>query len=135
MALLQLGTLTQRTDLFDIAFKTLRAFAGFMAESPGGAGNMLSALDLHTGPIEELILIGNRDDSELKALLKSLREEYQPNRLLIVHDPNDTTANETLPVLRESKAIGGKLTLYRCQNFSCQAPVVGVEAIRQELGK
>ena len=41
--------------------------------------------------------------------------------------------DELLPLLA-GKTSQGPLTIYVCQNFTCQAPLVGVEAVASALG-
>ena len=60
-AFLRLAALTGRNDLRDRAGGVLRTFAGQMADSPGGSGQFLAALDLWLGPVEEVVVLGPRD--------------------------------------------------------------------------
>jgi uncharacterized protein len=134
-ALLKLGALTGRQDLTREAVKTLRAFREFMAESPSGAGQMLGALDFHFGPVQEYVLVGSRQDSEVGEALKLLRERFDPHAVVAFHDPNAGEApTKLLPLLEGREMIDGKVTLYVCENYSCKAPLVGLGAIRSGVG-
>ena len=42
-------------------------------------------------------------------------------------------ADEGLPLLRGKESVGGKVTLFVCENYACQAPLVGVEAAEKGL--
>jgi hypothetical protein len=45
----------------------------------------------------------------------------------------DTAALEKVVPLLAGKTSQGAVTTYICQNFTCQAPLVGVEALRNKL--
>ena len=45
--------------------RTLHLFSGLMARSPMAAGQMLIGLDFHLGPVEEIAVVGERDNAEV----------------------------------------------------------------------
>ena len=70
--LLRLAALTGRARLRDRAEKTLSVFAGLMADSPTGTGQMLAALDFLLGPAKEVAVVGAGGAAD--RVLASLRE-------------------------------------------------------------
>jgi hypothetical protein len=44
----------------------------------------------------------------------------------------DKAAEEAVPLLRDKSAKGDVMT-YICQNFACQAPLVGAKAVEKAL--
>jgi uncharacterized protein len=129
-ALDRLALLADRPDFAAAAERTLAAFGGLMAESPGGTGLMLSALDFHLGPVHELVLTGDRGP-EFEAPLKALRSRFLPNAVVVMHPPGP--ADGEIALLRDRPA-GGPVTLYVCERGTCQAPVVGGEPVMQRIG-
>jgi uncharacterized protein YyaL (SSP411 family) len=127
-ALLRLAALTGRDDFRERAEKTLTTFAGLMRDSPTGTGQMLMALDFDLGPVKEVAVIGPRDGEPVRRVIRATGERFLPSAVLAAHDPATGEAPvDLIPLLRDRPA-RGEVTSYVCQNFACQAPVVGAEA-------
>ncbi|HQU45309.1 MAG: thioredoxin domain-containing protein [Planctomycetia bacterium 21-64-5] len=124
--LLRLGKLCGRADYLEAAERTLKAFASLLEKHAGAAGQLLIALDFYLGPAPELVLIG--PSAETSAIAADLRQRYLPNKVMACRP--GTGHSQWLDGMFEGKtASDGQPTLYVCQNFACQAPVVGNAAI------
>jgi uncharacterized protein YyaL (SSP411 family) len=132
-ALAKLATLTDRRDLADTAARVLQSFEGMLRESPGAVGQMLCALDFHLGPRREIVVIGSCADPETKRVLEFIRKGYSPNQTVVFHDPTTGPAPEKLIPLLQGRSAQGAVTTYICENYSCQAPVVGAEGVIKAL--
>lgn len=133
-ALLRLGALTGRTAFQGAARETLQQAVGLMANVPTAAGQSLMAADLLIGPLREMVVIGGDDTEEFADVLAALRQQYDPNRVLAARARDGQPASAALRDLFAGRAaIDGRTTLYICQGFTCQAPVVGWEAIAAVL--
>jgi uncharacterized protein YyaL (SSP411 family) len=133
-ALLRLAKLTGRTDLFEKAQATLRTFQSLMASHPMAAGQMLTALDFYLGPVEEIAVIGDPAHADTQQVLRLLRGRFQPRQVLALRSTADeaTRLDQLVPLLT-GKTAQGAVTTYICQDFTCQAPLVGVEALAAVL--
>ena len=108
--------------------------------SPTAAGQLLIALDMWRGPVLELALIGGNDAAENASVLEELQRAYVPNRVL-AYRAGELPANRDFrgqsthlkPLFASRGAIDGQPTLYICQNFACQQPVIGAASIRQAI--
>jgi uncharacterized protein YyaL (SSP411 family) len=131
-ALLRLGKLTGRDDFFRVAESTLTAFSSHMARIPSATAQMLLALDLYLGPTYEVVVVGDRAQRDTADIVAELQRRYVPRKVLAVREVSDGAAGSTaLSALFEGKrAVEGQPTAYFCQNFACQAPAAGQEAIR-----
>jgi len=127
-ALLRLAKLTGRSDFYAAAEGTLRAYRSLLGENPMAAGQMLNALDFYLGPVEEYAILGNANDPETVRVLKQLRGEFQPNRVIAFHDPHTGEAPAGIPLLHGKTMIDGRVSMYVCKDFACRAPVVGFVA-------
>ncbi|MBM4067434.1 MAG: thioredoxin domain-containing protein [Planctomycetes bacterium] len=127
-ALLRLAKLTGRRDLHDRAEKTLQLFAGVLSQSHAAA-QMLIALDLYLGPVQEIAVVGNAPD-EVAEALRLLRQRFAPRRVL-AYKPAATLSSveKTIPLLAGKQALGD-VTTYICRDFTCQAPLIGLAALR-----
>jgi uncharacterized protein YyaL (SSP411 family) len=129
-ALLRLGKLTGRGDYLQAAEGVLNAFSMYLARIPTATGQLLLALDLYLGPTYELVLIGSGRPAETTELLNALRHRYAPRKMLACRAASAGGGSSALGGLFEGKTVVNKQpTLYICQNFTCQQPVRGKEAI------
>ncbi|HEY7308863.1 MAG TPA: thioredoxin domain-containing protein [Gemmataceae bacterium] len=133
-ALLRLVKLTGRMDLQEKAETTLRLYRGLLGSHPLAAGQMLLALDFHLGPVQEIAIVGDLADADTRRVLRILNGSYQPHRVVALKTPDsdEKMLEETLPLLA-GKPSQGPVTVYVCRNFTCQAPLVGVEAVEAAL--
>jgi uncharacterized protein YyaL (SSP411 family) len=135
-ALLRLVKLTGRMDLQEKAEATLRLYRGLLGAHPLAAGQMLVALDFHLGPVQEIAIVGDPSAEDTRRVLRILRGSFQPHRVVALKVPGDDEKklDELLPLLA-GKTSQGPVTVFVCQNFTCQAPLVGVEAVQEALRK
>jgi uncharacterized protein YyaL (SSP411 family) len=133
--LLRLAKLTGRRDLEDKATATLRLFSGLLTSSPLAVGQMLVALDFHLGPVEEIAIVGDGKSGAIEDVLRLVRQQFRPLQVVAATTaPAGSDVSALIPLLADKKALGD-VTTYVCQNFTCQAPLVGVEAARSALSK
>jgi uncharacterized protein YyaL (SSP411 family) len=125
--LLRLGKLCGRADYLEAAERTLKAFMALVEKHPSAAGQMLIALDFYLGPTPELVAVGPTAD-QVSGIAQAIRHRYLPNRVLAYRPGNGHSA--ALDAIFAGKtAVGDQSTLYICQNFACQEPVVGRDTI------
>jgi uncharacterized protein YyaL (SSP411 family) len=133
-ALLRLVKLTGRMDLQEKAEATLRLYRGLLGAHPLAAGQMLLALDFHLGPVQEIALVGDPAAEDTRRVLRLLNGAYQPHRVMALKKlGNDEKKLEEMMPLLAGKTSQGPVTVYVCRNFTCQAPLVDVEAIEAAL--
>jgi uncharacterized protein YyaL (SSP411 family) len=134
-ALIRLGTLTGRQDYVDPARGTLELAAGLMEKAPTAAGQSLIAADMLIGPMQEIVVVAGDNEQEFADVLAALRQRYEPNRVIaargkVIANKNSAALNA---IFAGRTAINGQTTLYVCENFTCQAPLVGWQAIGAAL--
>ena len=133
-ALLRLSKLTGRAKDAAKAEETLKTYRSLMADTPMGAGQMLVALDFWLGPVDEIAVIGAEDSPAVHAVLKLLRSQFRPNRVIAFHDPATRPAPVGVKLLDGKEALGD-VTVYVCRDFACRAPLVGAEAVRLAMSE
>jgi hypothetical protein len=135
--LLRLAKITGREDYRRGAIGTIRAGQSLIERYPSAAGQLLLALDYHLGPTPELVLVGDRKHSSWTSLTNTVQQTWLPRRTLIIHDTNESVPDDSplAEILRGKTAVNGEPTLYVCEGFTCQAPVVGEAAIAETLQK
>jgi uncharacterized protein YyaL (SSP411 family) len=131
-ALLRLAALTGERRILDRAERTLRLFRGLMAQMPGAAGQMLIALDFYLGPVAEIVVVGDRGNVEVEEALQLVSRGFRPHQVLAWRTAESADAEKVVPLLA-GRTAKGAVTTYICRNFSCEAPVVGVDALRKRI--
>jgi uncharacterized protein YyaL (SSP411 family) len=133
-ALLRLAALTGRRDLAEPAEQALRGYRDTMAEHPAASGQMLVALDFHLGPVQQVAVAGPSHAEETRRVLAAIRRGFHPHRVVAFHDPASGPPPAELAAMFEGKdAIGGDVSVYVCENFACQSPLVGAEAAERHF--
>ena len=130
-ALLRLGKLTGETILMQAAERTIQVGLEWLAKAPSAAGQMLIALDYWLSDVAEIVLVGDPADPSMEACIDELQRSYFPHRVIACRDPHRTPpGGPLLDGLFEGKLIGNDHPrLYICQNYACQEPLAGREAI------
>jgi uncharacterized protein YyaL (SSP411 family) len=136
-ALLRLGKLLGRRDYLDAAERTLAAAAGVMERAPTAAGQMLLALDLYLGPAHELVLVGDGSRGALAIVQADFHALFLPRCVLAARESvardRHTRSAALDDIFTGKTSESGTPALYVCEEFACQAPVIGQEEIRQRL--
>jgi hypothetical protein len=65
-------------------------------------------------------------------VLSLIRSGFRPNQVVALGGPKGGPEATLLPLLQGKTALG-RVTTYVCQDFTCQAPLVGVDAAEKAL--
>jgi uncharacterized protein YyaL (SSP411 family) len=125
LGLLRLARFVGRSDFAAKAERTLRTFAGRMAAMPLAYGQMLAAVDFLLGPVREVVVAG---EAEREEALTLLRQRFDPRRVVI-----SGSAPEVAAHFQGRQAKDGQVTTWICVGQTCEAPLVGLSALRQRL--
>src|SRR5262249_43379276 len=131
--LLRLAKLTGRRDLLTKAERTLRLFGKLLEASPMAGGQMLLALDFHLGPVQEFAVVGDPANEKTRRALQIIRGAFRPNKVVALKSAGSASTEEEMVPLLADKQAAGDVTTYVCENFTCQAPLVGVESLEAAL--
>ncbi len=132
--LAKLGKLLSRDQYLEVSLRSIESFAEEIRRYPMGFGMMLMAFDLHRGSTAEIVLAGESGTAQYQDLKTVLDERYLPFAVVVVND-----SSEVLEDLVESTAyqtaLDGRATIYLCENYSCQAPIQELAALREALSR
>ncbi len=130
--LLRLAELTGRRDLAERAERTLRSMAGLVNRFPQAFSTLLLAVDwLAVGP-REIVLAGTRGDAKIAEMLRAVRTTFAPQRVVALATPGVQVG--PIGLLKDKTPGPNGARAYVCRNWTCQAPVEDVAALRSELG-
>jgi uncharacterized protein YyaL (SSP411 family) len=125
--------MTGMDDYSGRASELLRTMASTMREHPLATGRYLSAVDFYLGPVKEVALAGDRESSELQALLDALYDQFEPNLIAGYVDLQQGDLTERLPFLQDRPPREGRATAYVCEHFACLPPVHDPDALLKQL--
>lgn len=131
--LLHLGVLTANEEYARKAVTLFRLLRDTMLRHPSAFGRLLGALDFYLSTPKEIVIIGEREAVETKALLREVWGRYLPNKVVALSIEGDTSAAQTVPLLRERIMIEAKPTAYVCEHYTCQRPVTTATELADQL--
>jgi len=122
--LLRLARLTAQPELEDKAAHLSRAFSSAISQSPGAHTQWMVALDFARGPSYEVVIVGDPQAEDTKAMLRTLREAFVPNKAVILRPPGTETPDITrlAEFSKDLSSLNNKATAYVCRNFRCELP-------------
>lgn len=127
-ALFRLARLSGRTDLEEAADGALHSHSGSIEKSPSSHTMMLGALDIATGPSYEIVIAGDPDADDTKAMLRAFQDRYLPHAVIVQRPLGAAPPITKLAPYTESQvAIDNKATAYVCRDFACQAPTTDIQ--------
>ena len=88
---------------------------------------------LQRAPSIQIVLCGDKETSDMKAMIACVNRSSLPSRVLIVHDGSDNCIVNALDVLKTMQPVHGKVTAFVCRNYSCSLPVSSVEELEKSL--
>lgn len=126
--MLRLARLTGDGSLEKRAQSTATAFYSVIKKGPFGYTQFISGLDFALSEGHEVVIVGDPDAKDTRAMLSSLNHQFQPNTVVIFRtDEKDADAIIKLaPYTRFHTSIDGKATAYVCRNFSCNQPTTDI---------
>ena len=95
----------------------------------------LVGLDFAVGPAYEVVIAGQPDAEDTRALLRALNRAYVPNHVLLFR-PEGTEPpriTELAPFTKQQTMREGKATAYVCQAGECKTPVTSADEMLKLL--
>jgi uncharacterized protein YyaL (SSP411 family) len=92
---------------------------------PAAVPQLLVALGSSLSSGRQIVIAGAPGAADTQALIASARKGFHPDQVILLADGGEGQAwlSERVPSLAGMKPVDGKAALYRCENFTCSAPV------------
>ncbi len=132
-ALLRLYAYTGEGRYLEPVETVLRLQADALTKAPSAFGRMLCVADSLLAPVKEVAIVGNPDTQDTQALLASVNEQYAPEVMLALQNPEDAAAAINVPLLAERQQEDGQATAYVCRRFVCKRPTTDPEELRSQV--
>lgn len=84
----------------------------------------MAALDFGIGPSYEVVIAGNSQADDTKAMLRALRKQFVPNKVVILKptELKDAEITRLAEFTKYQNSREGKATAYVCLNYACKLP-------------
>jgi uncharacterized protein YyaL (SSP411 family) len=133
--LLRLGRMTATSDLEEKAARIGSAFSGSVEKLPSAHTQLMVALDFGIGPCYEVVIAGEAQAKDTKAMAKTLRTSFLPNKVVLLN-PGERESPEIAKLAEFTKnqsSIGGRATAYVCMNYNCKLPTTDIDKMLELL--
>src|SRR5437762_1335488 len=133
--LLRLSQIRDDKQMAERTRKTIDAFATTLSHFPSAMPQMLVALDYSLSKPRQIVIAGNKDAPETKALLKEVHRHFLPKTILLLADGTEGQKylGEKNEAIRAMSLVDGKPAAYVCENFTCKAPVTDPKQLGELL--
>ena len=104
--------------------KTIGAVGGLLDSHPVAMPQMLAAVDLALDPPQQIIVVGDPDSADTRALVDAVYRRFLPRRILLVIDPRGTDlgSGKVADFYRSLETLDGRATAFICENYACRLP-------------
>jgi len=108
--------------------KAFRAAGDQLFRFPSGFAQMLIALDFYLDRSKEVAVVGPKDSLEKNAMIKMLRTQFAPNKVL-AYSPPQTSSR--LGILQDKYSGKGQTVVYVCENKLCKYPTSDLKKVQE----
>lgn len=136
-ALIRLDGLIENSSFREIAERSATRALELIQRSPSAAGQMICAIDQLCSPTRQIVICCPVEQRE--EVLQSVYSSYDPNRIVCVmngevHPHSNEEVSFHAGLYQGKEMIDQAPTVFVCENFSCQKPLVGIDEIKQFFG-
>jgi uncharacterized protein YyaL (SSP411 family) len=136
LALCRLGKLTGEAAFTEKGQGVIRVYGELLDRAPGAFHMMLVALDFDLGTPVEVAIAGDPASADTQAALDTVNSVFAPNKVVALRAPSDDAEIEKkIPLLAGKEVIGGVAAVYLCRNYTCDAPLTDLTAVRERLAE
>ena len=135
--LLRLAQVRDKKQWEERAEKTISAFQSTLSRFPSAMPQMLVALDFSSSKPRQIVISGEKDAAETRALLAEMHRHFLPKTILLLADgaEGQEYLGEKLEAIRAMSMVDGKSAAYVCENFTCKAPVTDANQLAELLAQ
>ena len=122
--LIRLARITGDEDFETRGRRSLEASASALHAQAAALPQMLVALDRYLAPPAHTIIRTRETDAQTQAVVEKEWKKFEPNTVVLMIDDRSAPSWTAYAPVRESLENKGRITIYRCENFSCALPEV-----------
>ncbi|MFH2126632.1 MAG: thioredoxin domain-containing protein, partial [Pseudomonadota bacterium] len=133
--LLRLARLTGDSAWEKRAQKLMNAMSARTVQQPMAYTQFMAAVDFASGPVREVVVVGESGDAATQELIAVAQKAFLPNRALLLKTGGDAGGRlaRLAPFTAEMKSTQSGAAAYVCRDFACQQPVSDPKALAESL--
>jgi uncharacterized protein YyaL (SSP411 family) len=133
--LLRLGRMTANSDLEEKAARISSAFSRSVKQLPSAHTQLMVALDFGIGPCYEVVIAGNTQAEDTKAMVRALSTHFLPNKVVLLNPSGreSTEITKLAKFIKNQSSIGSRATAYVCMNYNCKLPTTDINKMLELL--
>ncbi len=133
--LLRLSKITAQEKYAKIANDMINSFANLARRSPTSFTQYLVASDFAYTQSYEIVIVGDELKSkETQNILKVIRENFIPNKVLVWKEDKESVEIEKYAdYTKMMYSINNLPTIYVCKNFMCENPTNDIDLVKKYL--
>ena len=119
----KLYLLTGDQESRDTSLDLEKYFSDMIMRSPSAFTMFLCGTTLKLGPSFEVVIVGDENSPDTRAMLEAVNKEYLPNMVMILKINDDKKWDNINESLKLKKMVNNQVTAYVCGNGACYPPV------------
>ena len=131
--LLRIARITMNNSFEEKADKINRVFSKQIGKYPAGFTQFLVGLDFAIGPSYEIILTGEKNTKEAGLFLSIIEDRFIPNKIILFISSAEDPINKIIPYLINYEVQEEKITVYVCENYTCNLPVSDAGELKKAI--
>jgi len=132
--LLKIARITGNVDYEEKAAILGKAFSETIERGPMAYTLFMTGLDFGLGPSYEVVIVGDSEAEDTKAMLAALKKTYSPNKVVLLRGTEkDSEITAIAEFTKGQTTIEGKATAYVCLNHVCNLPTTDVNKMLELL--
>jgi uncharacterized protein len=133
--LLRLSRITGETVWEEKAESLIRAFAATVQGFPMGYTHFLNGLDWVVGPAREMVIAGDPESPDTRAMSRTLRHSFLPNKVLLFKPTGEEGERlaRIAPFVRDHVPAGDRPQAYICEQYTCHRPLAEFSELKAFL--
>ncbi len=130
--MLRLARLTGNSELQNEAYGQFEVFASKVKTIESAHAYFMTALLYSVVPGKDIILSGQEQDEDTKAMIKEINSTYLPFATVVLNT-GDERLNSINSEIKAHKPLQGKTTAYICENFNCKEPITDLKKFCESI--
>jgi len=130
--MLRLARLTANKELENEAYGQFEVFASKVKTIESAHAYFMTALLYSVIPGKDIILCGQEQDENTKAMIKEINNTYLPFATVVLNT-GDGRLSSINAEIEAHKPLQGRTTAYICENFNCKAPITDLKKFSENI--
>ena len=134
--LLRLSRITGNVQWEKRAQETAKLFSKRITQRPTAHTHFLQGLNFYLGSSYEVVISGDREAEDTKAMLHALRQRFIPDKIVVFRPEGKSAITAIAKYTQNQRPLRkGQAAAYVCKDFTCRYPTASPKKMLQYLGE